>query len=894
MRFFILIVMMILWFGCTDLTRVVDNEVVNDLENNTPESNDQENDDDYAKDDSDFIPDIPKCADQWEKLDMEENADMFDFKLKKTTGLWSWKEDGDMEILDYEGDIIPIHISDDGSLIAIESTETSAGYAFLVYFKPDGSFEKYVLEFEKGETFCSGSTLSKKHLIADAVYDNRTGKINVVVNIRNRKGSIAPFIININNNREVTYRFWKTVDNSICKAELNGDLLVLLCENWKDSDSEPENIERALDLYSCFNDVIFKKTYSFEGGVFLQSHYSSNGEVYVDTFNQDLFVIDSEMCVETKNQRDFFLSDYYLLKKSLEASYIFPVRDFNYASGAFQQYIFFDDSFTSVSGDFSYFNYGDREILFSLSPKNPQEQGQLFYNFIFGGFSEIIDGKLFKTGAATTDLEGKNRQWNDEKCDGRKPYLEYIDPETKEVYVRHFIKENKDCYSGKIFITDSRIFYLTTYARDDDGDITAERLYRMKKDWLICDDFKAKDEFLGIEEKTLEREKMKAVNSVSSGGMHTCSINSDNFLFCWGDNTKEQQGEVWGSIDKEEPTRITNNFPGPVDRATLLKGKKIISLSSGYQHSCAVDDTGEVYCWGNNTFDQLGNGSFSGTYAPILAAVEGEMKEKKIVKVAAGQNSSCALDSEGEVYCWGQNFLGQLGDGTNDRYRNDPRRIEMDGILKEKDIIDVFAGGKHVCALDSEGEVYCWGDNDDGQLGDGTGNNPIPSVMDISKVPVKVVWNDAVPEIVKVAGGTSHTCAIDKDGLTYCWGVNSKGQLGDGTTETRNVPVRVKTAFVFKDISAGFEHTCGVENNGDVYCWGSNITDQLGNNSENDSYEPVKVSFTEDVKIESVSCGHRHTCAVDVAGNTWCWGWNQDGQLGNRSYEDSSAPVRVE
>ncbi len=270
------------------------------------------------------------------------------------------------------------------------------------------------------------------------------------------------------------------------------------------------------------------------------------------------------------------------------------------------------------------------------------------------------------------------------------------------------------------------------------------------------------------------------------------------------------------------------------------------------------------------------------------------MLDRDIIKVDVGERSSCALDSTGIVYCWGSNLYGQLGLGkTNIGVSDKPREIYLDGVLKDKVLVDVTVGTKHACALDEDGLIYCWGDNNYNQVGNGE-ENDIESIWNyFIQYPASVIWNGLPPKIIKISAGSNHTCGLDDNGSVYCWGLNTQGQLGNYSENTKSSPVKLNFNEKFIDISAGFEHTCGVTDTQDVYCWGSNATGQLGNNSTENSGTPVKVSFDSDYQMKTVSCGHRHTCAVDINGDTYCWGWNSDGQLGDRTYEDSGIPIRI-
>jgi alpha-tubulin suppressor-like RCC1 family protein len=197
----------------------------------------------------------------------------------------------------------------------------------------------------------------------------------------------------------------------------------------------------------------------------------------------------------------------------------------------------------------------------------------------------------------------------------------------------------------------------------------------------------------------------------------------------------------------------------------------------------------------------------------------------------------------------------------------------------------VAVGGLHTCALSTEGQAYCWGNNNSGQLGDGTSEDRL------SPVPV----SGAVRFVALTGGrGTAFTCGLDASGAAWCWGSNSVGELGDGTTLSRAVPTRVFTDRRFAQLTAGRSHACGIATDGESYCWGFNFYGQLGGNSTANATTPTRVQSA--VRFARIGSGSNHTCAQQVTGETWCWGINDQGQLGNGTTTGSSPnplPVAV-
>ena len=249
------------------------------------------------------------------------------------------------------------------------------------------------------------------------------------------------------------------------------------------------------------------------------------------------------------------------------------------------------------------------------------------------------------------------------------------------------------------------------------------------------------------------------------------------------------------------------------------------------------------------------------------------------VAVATADFSTCAVKSDGTVFCWGRNFFGELGDGTNE---DSLEPVMVEGI---DDAVSVTAGREHYCALRQDGRVSCWGRNRYGSLGNGTftdSNTPTP-VSDI---------NDAID----LSSGYDYTCALHADGYISCWGANWFGELGDGTSgvETNNYSTPVKTLNISDAIAitTGLQHTCALLDDRTVSCWGYNHYGQLGNGTETDSSVPTQVFGINDAI--AITAGSEYTCAILEDRTVSCWGQNYIGQLGNGETRNTSpVPVKV-
>ncbi|WP_169928959.1 hypothetical protein [Macromonas bipunctata] len=249
-----------------------------------------------------------------------------------------------------------------------------------------------------------------------------------------------------------------------------------------------------------------------------------------------------------------------------------------------------------------------------------------------------------------------------------------------------------------------------------------------------------------------------------------------------------------------------------------------------------------------------------------------------MASIIAGEYHTCAITTAGGVKCWGWNKYGQLGDGSTT-----DSSVPVAVADLTSGVASISTGEYHTCALTMAGGVKCWGANWDGQLGN-------PSYAD-SSVPVAVA--DLTSGVASISGGSKHTCALTKAGGVKCWGRNTHGQLGDGSTTDSSVPVAVVgLTSGLASVSTGEYHTCAITTAGGVKCWGWNEDGQLGDGSTTDSSVPVAVADLTS-GVASISGGYHHTCVVTTAGGAKCWGANWSGQLGNPSYVNSSVPMEV-
>ena len=275
-----------------------------------------------------------------------------------------------------------------------------------------------------------------------------------------------------------------------------------------------------------------------------------------------------------------------------------------------------------------------------------------------------------------------------------------------------------------------------------------------------------------------------------------------------------------------------------IDGNGFMAPGKYTAFSLGEYHSCAIASDGWVYCVGANWSGELGDGTTDDSLAPV-AIVRGEIPAGVTIRaLSAGYQYTCVLASNEQVYCWGKNPSGQLGNSTTDS-SSVPVAVSQGAIPVGVTLQSISAGDGHTCALASNDQAYCWGWNYSGQLGDGQSGGDLNN-YDIgidSSVPV-AVSGGAIPTGLTLqsisVGDSHHTCALASNGRAYCWGANGAGQLGNGTTDNSSIPVATSGGAIpadaaLKSVTAGAGHTCALASNGRAYCWGANGGGQLGN-----------------------------------------------------------------
>lgn len=379
--------------------------------------------------------------------------------------------------------------------------------------------------------------------------------------------------------------------------------------------------------------------------------------------------------------------------------------------------------------------------------------------------------------------------------------------------------------------------------------------------------------------------------SFTTGGSHTCAV-SGGSVYCWGDNTYGQLGDNT-TTDSLIPVQVLiDATPTPLTEVT--------NVAAGQDHTCAVVDGGSVYCWGrgaNGRLGNAGNGIANSSLALLVDNINGSLATA--AQVSAGNAFSCALLADGTIACWGQDNLGQLGNGTN------PATTSPEAITSSDTFTQVEAGHEHACAIRSgDRAVYCWGAGTSGRLGNGgtaMSTAPTPTYLDGGTT--------QLTNVTFVSAGQAHSCATLTDGTARCWGENGNGQLGDSTTTDRMKAVAMRNADNSADLSnanggwaAGSDHSCITTLQGFVMCVGDDTYGQLGSTIDADEDGDI----ADDIGAEDSSLAvavvnfldgtqlvsnYNHTCALHNTGRLECWGLNDAGQLGDGSTDNGFVPV---
>lgn len=336
-------------------------------------------------------------------------------------------------------------------------------------------------------------------------------------------------------------------------------------------------------------------------------------------------------------------------------------------------------------------------------------------------------------------------------------------------------------------------------------------------------------------------------------------------LWTWGEGVSGQLGDGSG-VGKSSPIQVG-----------ALTNWSDIAFGEGY--SLAVKTDGTLWAWGANGSGQLGDGTVTSQNSPIQIGTGTNW-----AKVAAGgysnllsfNQTSYAIKTDGTLWSWGDNTYGQVGDNTSGAYKSSPVQV---GTLTNWS--KIVAGGAFALAIKTDGTLWSWGNNGQGQLGLGVGD------LTARSSPVQI---GTLTTWTTITAGSQQSLAIKNDGTLWGWGWNAAGQLGDFSTVNKQSPVQIGS-YLWSNVRSGYSHTIGVQTDGSMWSWGGNSIGQLGLSLLN--ILPARIMAPYSERFRRVFAGGNHTLAIKINGSLWAWGLNSDGQLGRGSLVASSSPIQI-
>ena len=411
--------------------------------------------------------------------------------------------------------------------------------------------------------------------------------------------------------------------------------------------------------------------------------------------------------------------------------------------------------------------------------------------------------------------------------------------------------------------------------------------------------------------------------SVGSGIFFTCAAVNYN-PYCFGHDGLGQLGDgnlASPSLDGSPNSTSSYDSAFPVKVGGDLYGKGIVrKVAAGGYHACALTSGGQVYCWGFNRYGELGTGDTTDSATPVQVSLPGTATD-----VTAGQYTSCAIVNS-KIYCWGRNDSGQVGDDSGLTSVFTPTAVASGGTYAlpagySASTLSTSGGAvDNVCAI-ADDAAYCWGNNLEGQIGNGTKTTTGKNGQDYTAyAPTAVVSSGVLAgrTITSISlgghgsvtsnyslGTDTHVCvsaaSTATDGAAYCWGNNGNGQLGNNSTTDSTTPVAVNTSGVLKNLTitqvrVGSYQSCALSSLGAVYCWGKGSSGQLGNGTNTSAQTtPVAVTtdpqFLDGTNVKTLGGGVNRSCAITTEQHVYCWGVNQDGQIGDGTHINRNVPT---
>ncbi len=296
----------------------------------------------------------------------------------------------------------------------------------------------------------------------------------------------------------------------------------------------------------------------------------------------------------------------------------------------------------------------------------------------------------------------------------------------------------------------------------------------------------------------------------------------------------------------------------------------VTAMTAGDHHACALTAGHDLWCWGQSNYGELGNGG------PVGSTTTFSSGPVKVIgtgyrQVSAGDASTCAVRTNDSLWCWGFNANGGMSDSSSP--------VQVAGTWQQ-----VSVGGLTVCAVNTDDELWCWGQGMSGQLGDGQ------AATSYTPVQVPGSWSTVSTGGEDYPMGAA-TCALDTDGKAWCWGENSQGRLGTGDDTDSTTPVAVDSTATWTSVSVGYVNTCGIQADGSAWCWGNNTHGELGDGTVDNHLSPHRTTVGGSTAWTQISVGLEHSCGVQSDGSGWCWGWNDNGQIGDGTSDTTYFPA---
>lgn len=349
-----------------------------------------------------------------------------------------------------------------------------------------------------------------------------------------------------------------------------------------------------------------------------------------------------------------------------------------------------------------------------------------------------------------------------------------------------------------------------------------------------------------------------AEGRIALGDRHTCAISNDNTLWCWGENSFLQLGVTLPGNQTFATT--------PVQSATLPNARRPVQVVAGSLHTCVRASDGTVWCWGDDGYGALGSGGSGTSEIPQQVSLPAAA-----TKIAAGGSTTCAVLHNKALYCWGRNQVGQVGIGSTVTPQTTPQHVTL--VPSTFEVSDIEVGGSHTCAVSTVGAAWCWGSYASGQLGNSATSDALLPVA------TAALGGSAT----SVSAGGAHSCVVMVDHNMKCFGSNAYGQLGQSlSTASTSTPTAVTVGENVDVVTAGLSYTCVLTSTGVVKCFGRNQWGQLasGATSTTPRVEAMSVLGLASDRAVQVVAGSEHACAVMETGVVKCWGDNTYGQVG--------------